>query len=239
MKKALIVTDNEYLLGEFIKLSESAKPDDWTFEYACSTNDLEKKLPHVRKMVIKEDINKIIDNYELVISLHCKQLFPDALIKNVRCVNVHPGLNPHNRGWFPQVFSILNKLPVGATIHEIDEEIDHGNIIAQKEVSINSWDTSKNVYDRVLLAELDLLRAHLTSILNNTYTASKPTSEGNLNLKKDFNALRQVNLDEKATYGEVIDRMRALTHEPYSNMFYIDRQTGKKVHIKIQFQVED
>ena len=46
---------------------------------------------------------------------------------------------------FQQVFSILNKLPVGVTIHEMDEQLDHGIIIVQKEINIFSWETSCDV----------------------------------------------------------------------------------------------
>ncbi len=81
---------------------------------------------------LKECDNSFFDKYILFISLHCKQIFPQRLTDNYRCINIHPGYNPYNRGWFPQVFSILNKNTAGVTIHEIDQELDHGPIIYQE-----------------------------------------------------------------------------------------------------------
>ncbi len=147
----------------------------------------------------------IIQEYDLVFSLHCKQLFPSDIVNNVRCINVHPGLNPHNRGWFPQVFSIINKLPIGVTIHEMDEELDHGPIIVQKELVIKIWETSYDVYKRIQELEIELIKENLLRIINNNYKAFLPVSEGNINLKKDFNELCEIDLDKKVSYREAID----------------------------------
>jgi methionyl-tRNA formyltransferase len=93
-------------------ISPFSNPED--FEISTKVYDL-KKSNH---------IIEIIEKYQLVFSLHCKQIFPSELISNVKCINVHPGYNPLNRGWYPQVFSIIYDLPIGATIHEIDEVVD-------------------------------------------------------------------------------------------------------------------
>ncbi len=171
--------------------------------------------------------------------MHCKQLFPKEVVKNVRCINVHPGFNPYNRGWYPQVFSILNKFPAGATIHEIDEYLDHGNIIVQKEVKIFAWDTSFTLYARVLQTEIELLSDNLQKILDISYTTIKPIREGNLNLKKDFKNLQTFELDQLTTGRELIDKMRALTHDNYRNLYFRDSETGKKVYIKITLEPEE
>ncbi|MGB0918891.1 MAG: dTDP-4-amino-4,6-dideoxyglucose formyltransferase, partial [Flavobacteriales bacterium] len=161
------------------------------------------------------------------------------LVQAVRCINVHPGLNPYNRGWFPQVFSILNGLPTGATIHEIDEELDHGNIIAQQEVENNVWDTSIDIYNRVLQQELKLLEAHLPQILEDNYKTFEPNEEGNLNLKKDFNALCELDIEKVQRVGDTIDQLRALTHGEYQNAYFFDPKTGKKVYVSIRLETKE
>ncbi len=230
----LIISDNSELLLRFRKLADQ-KNLSARFEYACSylnhnlVNSMEGNWLKPINIKAEKDLHT---KYELIISLHCKQLFPAELVKNVRCVNVHPGFNPYNRGWFPQVFSILNKLPAGATIHEIDEMLDHGNIIAQKNIKIESWDTSITAYEKILDAEMELLDKHLVSILENTYE-SFPAAEGNLNLKKDFDALCEIDLRHTGTFAEHIDKLRALSHGQYNNAFYLD-DDGRKVFIKIE-----
>lgn len=242
MSRILIISDNPILVGSLCELITEHQYGSDQFEFRCtkgSETAIDAVLTQpIQPIVVKEEWEELADNFDLIISLHCKQLFPADLVNRVRCVNVHPGLNPFNRGWFPQVFSILNGLPTGATIHEIDEELDHGKIIAQTEVPNYAWDTSIDIYNRVLKAEVELLKTHLPKIISGDYTAYAPEQEGNVNLKKDFNALCELDLSKKQSIGKTIDLLRALTHGQYKNAFFIDPQTGKKVHISISCEVE-
>jgi len=238
--KTLIITDNEYLYENFFKLLDKLKIDVENFEFRFTYFNkqfLEKyKNNKIFKPInVKENISEICENYHLVLSLHCKQIFPKKLIENVRCINIHPGFNPYNRGWFPQVFSIINSLPVGVTIHEIDEQLDHGAIIAQSQIEINSWETSKCVYDKVLDLEIELLERHLINIITGDYKTKLPNEEGNVNYKSEFNSLCKLNLEEKVTMRESINLLRALTHGDYSNAYFID-ELGNKVWVKIQLE---
>lgn len=240
MNNILIVTDNSLLLNNFklvisnLKLLELGIGE---FHFAFSPkNDEFRELfhgdPRIVPLDIKNNVQFIVDNFDIVFSLHCKQLFPTELVNKVKCINVHPGLNPYNRGWYPQVFSIINGMPCGATIHEMDEFLDHGPVICQREVEVFSWDTSKTVYDRVLNVEIELLSLYLTDIILGKYeTTSK--GQGNLNLKKDFVQLCEIDLNNVSTFRNHLNHLRALTHGEYSNAFFID-ENGDKVFIKIE-----
>ena len=238
-KKILLLTDNDQLLNRFIELIKLKKLDTnstFIFNYAFSPNnkvlcEKYKNVEWIKPIKVKENVEVLIDEYSMIISLHCKQIFPPKLVFNTKCINVHPGLNPFNRGWFPQVFSIINGLPGGATIHEIDEELDHGPIICQKEVKIESWDTSFTAYNKILDAEIDLLNTNLEKILNLDYNVSD-TTEGNLNLKKDFDDLCEIDLNNKDTFKNHINKLRALTHGNYANSYFID-EDGNKIFLKI------
>lgn len=227
-------------LIEIKQLSEDGR----TFDFFCATwnKDLVNRTIegyHIKGVDIRKAHEDIVAKYDLVISAHCKQLFPEPMTQGVKCINIHPGLNPYNRGWYPQVFSIINKMPLGATIHEIDREIDHGNIIDQIEVAVNSYDTSMDAYDRVILAERVLLERSIENILEDNYMSHKPISEGNLNLRKDFDALCEINLNQQATYGEVIDRLRALTHGDFENAYFYDDKLQKNISVSIKLKVKD
>lgn len=234
-KNILVVSDNQFLIEAFHQLTGSLS--EITVTYTCSPQNkalLENtKLPvSISALSVKTDWEKL--NYDLVFSLHCKQLFPEGLVKKIKCINVHPGLNPYNRGWFPQVFSILNGKKSGATIHEIDEHLDHGNIIAQREVPIAKHDTSLTAYLKIQDTEVDLLKENLEAILNNTYTAWQPSEEGNVNLKKDFNALCELDLNKTQTIGQTIDLLRALSHGEYKNAWFWDEKKENKIYIKVE-----
>jgi methionyl-tRNA formyltransferase len=175
--------------------------------------------------------------YDLIISVHCKTIFPADLVEAVRCINVHPGMNPYNRGWYPQVFAIMNGTRIGATIHLMDKEVDHGEIIAQLEVQQFATDTSFDLYSRVIEAEKELIRTHLVDIINDIYCAVAPASEGNYNSIQDFNALCGLDLDGEASLREHINLLRALSHGNFKNAFFRDGQ-GKKIFVRVSLEEE-
>lgn len=195
------------------------------------------QLPGVPRLDVKGSVAELCQGYDLVFSLHCKQIFPAALLDGVRCVNVHPGLNPYNRGWFPQVFSIIDGQQAGVTIHEMDDQLDHGPIIAQRECPIASWDTSGSVYARLLAIERELVLEHFAAIRDGSYRAKPMAEEGNLNLKKDFERLRELDLDEHGSFGQFMDRLRALTHDEYRNAWFVD-SSGRKVFVRVVLEPE-
>lgn len=235
--KICVFTDNSYIYEGFSALLPRFKEHTFDFFYS-PWNRAFSPRENFRPLRLKDQGRDFYESYDLFLSLHSKQLFPTELVENHLCINVHPGLNPFNRGWFPQVFSILNGLPCGVTIHKMDAELDHGPILWQEEVPLLASDTSKDIYDRILKKELELLENHLGDLLAGNYSLTPMPHEGNINYKADFDALCRIDRDEPATYGAVIDRLRALTHAPYENAYFID-DDGKKVYVGITLRKED
>ena len=239
--KVCVITDNQPILAFFGELIRRRKPAA-SFSFFCApwNQGLIQQYRDsgaIRPLRLKEQDERFFGQYDLFLSLHCKQLFPDELVNNHLCINVHPGYNPYNRGWFPQVFGIMNHLPIGVTIHKMDTELDHGPILWQKRLELRGDDTSKEVYERILATEMELMEEHLEDLLTGNYTLTPMAEEGNLNTKQDFDALRQIDPDKPATYGEVIDYLRAMTHAPYQNAYYLDKD-GKKVFVRIELEKE-
>ena len=237
-----VITDNLYIFEHFQGLVEK-KPlgASFAFFYAPWNKDFKARFGEngaIRPLRLKEQDESFFGQYDLFISLHCKQLFPDELVNNHLCINVHPGYNPYNRGWFPQVFGIMNHLPIGVTIHKMDTELDHGPIIYQKQLHVGAEETSKDVYERILATEMDLIEEHLDDLLTGNYTVTPMPFEGNINYKEDFEALREIDLSKTATYGEVIDFLRAMTHAPYNNAYFLD-EDGKRIYIGVTMKKED
>lgn len=240
--RVMVLTDNQFIYNSFRKLVQQEQFNDTAFDFFFSEANKAFTIRYpdsdFQPINLKKSLDEILNRYQLVLSLHCKQLFPAKLVNQVRCVNVHPGFNPYNRGWFPQVFSIVNKLPVGVTIHEMDEQLDHGGIIVQHEIEILPWETSYDVYKKIQYAEVRVIGDSLRDILDNNYEAKAPSSEGNINLKKDFNALCEIDLDKSVTFREAIDYFRATSFAGHKNAYFYD-DYGRKIFIEIKMEVEN
>ncbi|MEH2266466.1 dTDP-4-amino-4,6-dideoxyglucose formyltransferase [Nostoc sp.] len=242
-KKKLIIGDNIYLIEKIANILENKHLNQYAdFSYACSPETF-KELPLNPKIEffhidVNTDIKTLVDKFDLIISAHCKQIFPAELVTKVKCINIHPGFNPYNRGWYPHVFSIINKFPTGVTIHEMDEKVDHGSIIIQRQVEIFSFDTSDTVYKRILDAELDIFSEVIEKILYNDYHTYTLEEEGNINKKKDFQKIRQIELEKLYSGREIIDLLRALTHGDYQNAYFIDDENNK-IFIRLTLEPEE
>ena len=229
--KTLILTDNAYAFRVATELQSTYGEID-IFQ---SPKGL---LPNTPRLSVREQLQGIITKYNVVFSIHCKQMFPAELVNAVRCVNIHPGLNPYNRGWFPQVFSIINGLKAGVTIHEMDEKLDHGPIIVQKEYTIESWDTSGTAYTKLMKIERELLLESYSAILEGSYRAVTPHIEGNINYKNDFDQLKCLDLQEEAKFRDFLNLLRALTHENFRNAYFVD-VSGRKVFVRVTLEPEN
>lgn len=84
-----------------------------------------------------------------------------------RIVNIHPSMLPA----FPGAHALRDALEAGAdyagvTIHIVDEMVDHGTILAQREVPILPGDTEATLAPRVHAVEHELYPATLQSLFH-------------------------------------------------------------------------
>lgn len=242
-KNTLVISDNVSQFKKFIDLLHRRNLDISSFTFHCSIGNesfkqLANELPSVTPIDLNQATIYILNTYDLILSLHCMQIFPAELIDAVKCINIHPGYNPMNRGWYPQVFAIIYNLPTGATIHEMSTEIDNGPIIARKEVPVYSHDTSLSVYQRICEAEMELLNEYLILILENKYTTFQPESEGHIFYKKDFQSLCKLDLNTTVTMKSCIDLLRALSHGEYNNAYFYD-QNNNMIFVRLILEKQE
>lgn len=159
-------------------------------------------------------------------------IFPKGVI------NLHPSYLPYNRGSFPNVWSIIEGTPAGSTLHYIDEEIDTGDIISQKLVKVEPVDTGETLYRKLENASIDLFKESWPSILEGKISIQKQNLlEGTMHRLSDIKRIDRIELDQKYTAREIINRIRARTFPPHKGC-YIEEE-GKRVYLRLEtFQEE-
>lgn len=230
--RIFVFSDNIDIFKPIYKIIKNLNID-----YFCSPKSIHKfkEFSFINPMNIKADYN-ILLSYDIGFSIHSNQIFPKQLVNNVLCINLHPGYNPFNRGMYPQVFSIINKRKIGATLHIIDEKIDHGSIIDREEVTIEQCDTSLSLYKKIKKAEIKIFKRNIQSIINQNFsTQSINNKESNYNSMNDFKKLCKIDLDKKTSMKDAIDYLRALSHKPYNNAYFLD-QEGNKIYLRLDIK---
>ena len=81
-----------------------------------------------------------------------------------RIINVHPSLLPKHRGSEAAAQALAaGDTVTGCTVHYVDEGVDTGEIIAQREVPVFPGDTAETLQARIQTAEHELLPAVIAS----------------------------------------------------------------------------
>ncbi len=76
---------------------------------------------------------------EFIVSYNYKHIIPKEVVRSYypRIINLHISFLPYNKGYYPNVWSFLEDTPKGVSIHIVDEGVDTGPILLQKEVFID------------------------------------------------------------------------------------------------------
>jgi methionyl-tRNA formyltransferase len=153
------------------------------------------------------------------------------------CINLHPALLPCNRGSFPNVWSIVEGTPAGATLHYVDAGLDTGDIIAQQKVAVDFADTGESLYRKLEAACVDLFRNTWPSIRSGS-AARRPQKqlEASCHKRSDVDSIDAIDLDQAYTARTLLNILRARTFQGYSGAYVVEN--GRKIYIKVQLAPE-
>src|SRR6478609_1580078 len=103
---------------------------------------------------IEEQLVKMLRDagVELVVLAGFMRVLHEPMLKAFprRIVNIHPSLLPKFPGldaWKQALAA--NEKWTGVTVHYVDEQIDHGYVIAQRKVPVMSDDTAESLHARI------------------------------------------------------------------------------------------
>tara|TARA_R110000868_G_scaffold408928_4_gene693259 strand:- start:1095 stop:1994 length:900 start_codon:yes stop_codon:yes gene_type:complete len=93
-------------------------------------------------------------------------------IPKIGSVNLHASLLPKYRGAAPIHWAVMNgEEKTGCTIFFLDEQVDTGKIIKQKEIEIGDNETTGDVYKQLMDIGSNVLLTALDEIETNSYTS--------------------------------------------------------------------
>ncbi len=103
---------------------------------------------------------EVVRGMDFIISFGYRHLLRKDILSHFprRAVNLHLSLLPWNRGADPNLWSFLEDSPKGVTVHFMDEGLDTGDIIAQKEMTIERGSTLRTSYAQLTAALEDLFQ---------------------------------------------------------------------------------
>lgn len=136
---------------------------------------LEHNLPVLQPQKIKDITEQIKQlSLDLIVVIAYAQIIPKEIlnIPKYGTINVHGSLLPRYRGASCIQAAILNgDEKTGVTIMKMDENLDTGPILLQKEIAINNSDTSESLFEKLSILGGDILIPTIKDYINNKIQA--------------------------------------------------------------------
>ena len=185
-----------------------------------------------------------IDHWPLFIVASYGKIIPRDVIElpTRGTLNIHPSLLPHYRGASPLPTAILGDTKkTGVTIMQLDSEMDHGPIVAQKEIEILHWPTYEEFEEMMAIVGAHLLvqvlpdwiagtiKAKPQDHSKATYTKKISKTDGLIEFTRDELKNTSTIPPEKAY--EIFRKIQAF-HE-WPQVYFFIEHNGTKIRVKI------
>ena len=158
---------------------------------------------------------------DLLVCVYYDQILRRPLldIPRLGAVNLHLALAEEYRGCFPTTWAILNgERRTGVTLHYMTEDIDAGDIIAQREVECAEHDTGRSLYDKCTAAGVALFKETFPRIAEGT--ADRRPQRATERTRYYPRALPSREVDPNLPLRKSFRRIRALTFPPFPPPFF-------------------
>ncbi len=181
---------------------------------------LKNNIPVFQPEKIRKDYDTILNTpCDLLVTCAYGQIIPKEVLDYPRlgCINVHASLLPKYRGGAPIHWCLINgEEKTGVTIMYMEEKMDAGDIISQKEYKILPTDNVGTLHEKLSTLGAELLIETLPSIINETNKRFKQNEDEvtfGYNIKRE-----EEHLDFSDTGKNIINKIRGLNPFPLANI---------------------
>ena len=181
---------------------------------------------------------------DFIVGVHFPYIVPAEVLAIPKrgVLNLPPAFLPFNRGWHTPSWALLEKTPIGATLHYMDEGVDSGDIVAQRRVEPQPNDTADSLYRRVKRAEYDLFVDSWPRLVDGSAERHSHDPNAGTSHKKEellSDEKRKIELDEPTSAAELLRRLRAHTTNDPTEALFFDADDGKRYRVRIEIEAID
>ena len=185
-------------------------------EYAINNN-----IKVIQPKNIRKEYDEILSlNPDIIITCAYGQIIPKEILDYPKygCINIHASLLPEYRGGAPIHHAIMDgKDKTGITIMYMNEKMDEGDILYQKEIEILETDNTSVMFDKLSLLGSKMIKELIPRLLNGEIT---PIAQDNRLATYAYNITKE---DEKVDFTDttlnVYNKIRGLSEVPGSYAF--------------------
>ena len=187
---------------------------------------LKKGIKVFQPNKIRSDYKEILDiKPDLIVTCAYGQIIPKELIEFPKygCINIHASLLPEYRGGAPIHHAVMDgKTKTGITIMFMNEKMDEGDILYQKEIEILDTDNSSIMFNKLSKLGSEMIGEFIPRLISNDYTRIVQDNE---KATYGYNITKE---DEKISFNnnivDIYNKIRGLSEVPGSYAFLDDKR---------------
>ncbi|MFI3199900.1 MAG: formyltransferase family protein [Eubacteriales bacterium] len=129
-----------------------------------------------------------------IVSFNYRHLISKSIIEYMgeHIINLHTSYLPYNRGSNPNFFSFYDNTPKGVTIHRMEEGLDTGDILVQKECLFEeSKESFETTYECLIREISQLFYEHWNGIKRGEVIPVPQTGQATYHTKKELVAIQE------------------------------------------------
>lgn len=152
----------------------------------------------------------------LFFSLEYDKIIEPSKFSSNKLFNIHFSLLPKYRGMYTSAWPILNDEKYsGTTLHEIDTGIDTGNIIDQQKFSIDTQDTSRDLYLKYINSGISIFKENFNALKKNQYKSEVQDEKTASYYSKHSIDYSNLVIDLNKTSHNISNQIRALNFKEF------------------------
>lgn len=220
-----VITAPDRPAGRGRKLTSSAVK-----EYAVSQNLKVLQPTNLKDEVFLGELRNLDANLQVVVAF---RMLPKVVweMPKYGTFNLHASLLPQYRGAAPINWAIINQeKTTGVTTFFIDQKIDTGHIISNKEVSIEKNETAGSLHDKLMVVGSQLVLETLNLIEDGNANPKPQPNPSNLQEAPKLTP-ENTRIDWKKTGAEITAFIRGLSPYPVAWSILINNEDKLKVKI--------
>lgn len=220
----------------------------------CESKNIKYIQPDkLTKEILEETLEKILEenneenNFEkdflknidlFIVASYPKILKEEILnIPKYGCINIHPSLLPKYRGPSPIQSALLNgDENIGISIMKIDKEVDHGEILIQKEIRIEDRDVNEKLERKCGAEGALMINDLLEHYLNGNLKLKEQDHDKATFTHKFEKKAGEINLKTTST-KELQNKFRALL--PHIPIYFFINHKNKNEEKEIRIKITD
>lgn len=224
-----VITAPDKPAGRGRKLNESAVK-----VYAQSQNLNVMQPTNLKSEAFLNELKALDANLQIVVAF---RMLPEVVwsMPKYGTFNLHASLLPNYRGAAPIHWAIINgETKTGVTTFFIDEKIDTGAMILQKETTISPNETVGQLHDKLMSIGSELVIDTVKQIENNEVTTTIQPKNDNLKTAYKLNK-DNCKINWTMPLDAIYNKIRGLN--PFPSAWSFLENNGETVSVKI-FEVE-